>query len=91
MKDTSPLLLRPISVITDKDANDLLEIMDLKHLAGVNTLSLINTILENYQLKSGNVSLWLEINDYLRSKGYAVPYMQFSVEDLVKMGWVKLI
>ena len=28
--------------------------------------------------------------DYLRSKGYALPYMDLSVEDLVEYGWVKL-
>ena len=28
--------------------------------------------------------------DYLRSKGYALPYMYLSVEDLVEYGWVKL-
>jgi len=28
--------------------------------------------------------------DYLRSRGYALPYLDASVEDLVKKGWVKL-
>lgn len=28
--------------------------------------------------------------DFLRSKGYALPYMDLSVEDLVEYGWVKL-
>ena len=28
--------------------------------------------------------------DILRSKGYALPYMDLSVEDLVEYGWVKL-
>ena len=28
--------------------------------------------------------------DYLRSKGYALPYMDLSVEDLIDYGWVKL-
>lgn len=28
--------------------------------------------------------------DYLRSKGYAVPWRDLSVDDLVKFGWVKL-
>ena len=28
--------------------------------------------------------------DYLRSKGYALPWMDLSVEDLVKYGWIKL-
>lgn len=28
--------------------------------------------------------------DYLRSKGYALPWMGLSVEDLVSYGWVKI-
>lgn len=32
-----------------------------------------------------------EIIDYLRSKGYAIPFMEYSVEDLVSFGWVRLV
>lgn len=28
--------------------------------------------------------------DYLRSKGYALPWMRLSVEDQIEYGWVKL-
>ena len=30
------------------------------------------------------------VYDYLRSKGYALPYMDLSVEDLIEYGWIKL-
>jgi len=33
----------------------------------------------------------LNIFDYLRSKGYAVPFMEYSVEDLASFGWVQLV
>jgi len=33
---------------------------------------------------------YIAIVDYLRSKGYALPYMDLSVDDLVNYGWVKL-
>ena len=29
--------------------------------------------------------------DYLRSKGYALPFRDYSVEDLISFGWVRLI
>lgn len=29
--------------------------------------------------------------DFLRSKGYAVPFMEYSVDDLVSFGWVRLV
>lgn len=32
----------------------------------------------------------LQIIDYLRSKGYALPWMGLSVKELVNRGWVKL-
>lgn len=28
--------------------------------------------------------------DYLRSKGYALPFMGWTVEEMVKAGWIKL-
>jgi hypothetical protein len=27
--------------------------------------------------------------DFMRSKGYAVPFMEYSVEDLISFGWVR--
>jgi len=32
----------------------------------------------------------LNAYDYLRSKGYALPYMGLSVEELIEYGWVEL-
>lgn len=29
--------------------------------------------------------------DFLRSKGYAIPFMEYSVDDLVSFGWVQLL
>lgn len=29
--------------------------------------------------------------DFMRSKGYAVPFMEYSVDDLVSFGWVRLV
>ena len=29
--------------------------------------------------------------DYLRSKGYALPFMEYSVDQLIEFGWVKII
>ena len=29
--------------------------------------------------------------DFLRSKGYAIPFMEYSVNDLVSFGWVRLL
>lgn len=40
----------------------------------------------------GDFIPWRSIQiDYLRSKGYALPYLGLSVEDLINAGWIKLI
>lgn len=36
------------------------------------------------------IVLYLKCIDYLRSKGYALPYLDYSVEDLVELGVYKL-
>lgn len=33
---------------------------------------------------------YLAAYDFLRSKGYALPYMGLSVEELIRHGWIKL-
>lgn len=33
---------------------------------------------------------FLEVTDFLRSRGYAVPWMGLSVEQLIEYGWIKI-
>lgn len=33
----------------------------------------------------------LEAYQYLQSKGYALPFMGYTVEELIEAGWIKLI
>ena len=54
------------------------------------------TVLERKELNKltsdKSVVEYLRIKkDFLRSKGYAVPFMEYSVEDLVSFGWVQLV
>lgn len=35
-------------------------------------------------------SLLIETIDYIRSKGYALPWMGLSVEQQIEYGWIKL-
>lgn len=41
-------------------------------------------------MNASRVVGYIQSLDYLRSKGYAVPYMDLSVKDLVEYGWIKL-
>jgi hypothetical protein len=31
------------------------------------------------------------LTDYLRSKGYALPFMEYTVDNLVSFGWVQFL
>lgn len=76
--EKSFLILKPLSKITDEDA----EFIDLKN--------------EDYNEQGwfsadGSFYFWaFDEADYLRSKGYAIPWMGLSVEEMVKAGWIKL-
>lgn len=45
---------------------------------------------KSYEYQGIHGEKYVEIIDFLRSKGYALPFMQYSVEQLIEMGWVKL-
>lgn len=92
LKDWS-VLLTPLSKIMDEDLDSL----NFQFPAGKKEIEL--TILpNNYKfhwkaMKDGRgIEGYLRLQDFdfLRSKGYALPWMDLSVEDLVNYGWVKL-
>ena len=67
--------------------------IELKPLCQISDEDLITL-----NLKAGNYTEYaekgcfiLDESDYLRSKGYALPWMGLSVEEMVDAGWIKLI
>ena len=84
------LELKPLSQISDKDLEKCLNILgqrlDLESFreSFIEGLSNRDFYAQFYPVRA------IEIADYLRSKGYALTYMDLSVEDLVEYGWVKL-
>lgn len=99
MLDTK-LLLTPIENISNEDAIEAIQMnMPVKY----NELEIIskhnNDI--HYSFKpnrGGRISGFLDCNElvfnvyqFLQSKGYALPYMDYSVEELVELGVYKLI
>ena len=75
------LQLKPLSKITDEDAISMYRGLERNYESS-------NQFLEDY--KSIGFLEQSEV-DFLRSKGYAVPFMGYSVDDLVKIGWVQLV
>jgi hypothetical protein len=68
------LLLTPLSQITDEDAIE----------CGYEDAAQL------LRFKNKRTKPMFELHDYLRSKGYALPWMGLSVDELVEYGWVKL-
>ena len=88
--DIAWLELTPLSQISDEDLEKCLKILgqrlDLESFreSFIEGLSNRDFYAQFYPVRA------IEIADYLRSKGYALTYMDLSVEDLVEYGWVKL-
>lgn len=78
----SHLTLTNISNITDDDSMAFREIM---HWPTKEIKSVAQTIVLL------NMNMFpMVITDYLRSKGYALPWMGLSVDEMVQAGWIKL-
>jgi len=88
------LELKPLSSITDED---------IEHL--INLMGLVRTALENNEWRAFFNTVFIEKGmpatefhvfqvqtalDFLRSKGYALPWMDLSVEKQIEYGWIKL-
>ena len=85
------LLLTPLSMITDEDAIEVAIILDWEDDGYPGEwISALFTEPAGYYIDGYTGNQILKIVDYLRSKGYALPYMGLSVEELQKRSWIKL-
>lgn len=87
------LELKPLSKITDEDAIVVAKIFGMKEDFEFIGKMLCTTMFDNSDSESETVIFNSNAKavDYLRSKGYALPFMEYSVEDLVSFGWVRLV
>lgn len=89
--DNEYLSLTSLSNITDEDAVEVANIIDLGFLSEEERISFAKKCVEEiYTDNVANVLAWLQIFDLLRSKGYALPFMGLSVETIIEYGWIKL-
>lgn len=77
--------LKPISSISHEDA---FFVNNLENWNYENMDWIRNTIINCIEYNRGATKT--HQYDYLRSKGYALPYMGLSVEQLAEYGWIKL-
>lgn len=82
------------SSITDEDAIELVKIHGYikNQLTEENGRSLINSIIKGTDIPFFYVKKekFGHMIDYLRSRGYALPYMGASVGTMIEWGWIKL-
>lgn len=81
------LMLKPLTKLTDDDA------INVSKIWGSNVESRILGYSLSMRIATREVSETrnsIGIVDYLRSKGYAIPYLDLSIQDMVEYGWVKL-
>tara|TARA_X000001382_G_scaffold25412_3_gene15999 strand:+ start:7841 stop:8245 length:405 start_codon:yes stop_codon:yes gene_type:complete len=85
------LKLTSLENITDEDAIEIAAIHYhnlSKELLKPDVIQLVKTMLLAH--KDCEEILICEISDYLRSKGYALPYLGLSVEQLIHFGWIQI-
>lgn len=78
------LILTPLLAITDEDAIEVERILQ-GNPDYDKAIYNIKRYPHIYAITSA------EITDFLRSKGYALPWRDKSVEQLIELGWLKLI
>lgn len=86
------LLLKPLSTITDEEAYYIAKIdagSDISEdvlQSRVKHKDVLISALNGRGDYEGDPVELLHVFQYLKSRGYALPYLQWSVEDLVKQG-----
>lgn len=76
------VFLRPLSSITEEEALELADI-DFEHPPNEPKVKWVNEYIEH-------IIEYRNSSDYLRSKGFALPFMGIEVEQWVDLGVVKL-
>lgn len=85
--------LTPLSQISDEDAIEVAKILDPMQEHGdyrqvLEYIDEFDMLLSDQIERNG--AIVLNVFDYLRSKGYALPWLGISVEEQIKLGWIKL-
>jgi len=89
------LELKPLSSISDEDSLSLSAIIQRVFPSAKSIQDgkdFINKFISGniLFLKISQVSTITNVIDFLRSRGYALPWMGLSVEELINRGWIKL-
>lgn len=92
-ESTSYLLLTPLSLITDEDAIEVAKLTDKEFDSpvrwGINNVNwMFNPDIDTSTGYS--TSTVIRIYQYLQSRGFPLPFRQYSTDDLIAKGWAKV-
>ncbi len=96
LHDIKYLVLRPLSKLKDEDAIEIGKLLGHtptitrpEFVAKTKGKSFVEYI--GYEGLVCDPNTTISIFGYLQSKGYALPWMNYSVEGLKALGWIKLL
>ncbi|UOX35297.1 hypothetical protein LXD69_07200 [Flavobacterium sediminilitoris] len=92
---SATMKLKPIDHIEDEDAIEVAKMFIKKEEIREELIFcgriFATCIFDNQDIEETQLyNEHCKATDYLRSKGYALPFMEYTVDDLVKMDWVQL-
>jgi hypothetical protein len=92
LREYDYLFLTPLSSITDEDAIEVARI-EYQNVLDINNYSdyacvkigkdVIGVLLLDHE------SIPLRLSDFLRSRGYLLPWKQYTVDEILAKGWAK--
>lgn len=85
------LELKPLSSITDEDAIEVSTIWGSEVPSKIIGRSLVLRIAGASPKIETEFRNAIGVIDYLRFKGYALPFMGLSVEKMIEYGWIKTV
>lgn len=90
----SYLELKPLSSISDEDAIDFLHKLEDKEFCDRKTkrekIEWGKAFIESFITHRLSPQCYIISADFLRSKGYALPWNGITVEQQIEFGWIKL-
>lgn len=93
--DRSYLELKPLSKITDEDAEKLqytlINVVGLDGLIRQNSIDLVKEVVSNYEKVDCLFMLPSSFSDLARELGYAIDWNNYKVSEQVELGWVQLV
>lgn len=89
------LELKQLSSISDEDALEVATLLgNCNHISDESKIYQAKDLIATPKFYTAQTNItanqWLKVIDFLRSRGYALPWMGISVDELVQWGWIKL-